>query len=171
MDNLNEIELKLWDYIDGTADFTERAIVEKLIAENAEWRAKYHELLEVNSLINDTELEQPSMRFTKNVMEEISRLHIAPATKNYINNKIIWGIAIFFITVIIGSLGYGFSQIDWSTGSNGKGIGGIDFTAVDYSQMFNNSFVNGFMVLNIVLGLMLLDRYLNEKRKNFRTTI
>jgi hypothetical protein len=38
---------------------------------------------------------------------------------------------------------------------------------VDYSGFFNNSFVNIFMMLNVVLGLMLLDRYLNMKRKAF----
>jgi len=33
--------------------------------------------------------------------------------------------------------------------------------------MFNNTFVNAFMMLNIVLGLMLLDRYLDRKKKEF----
>jgi regulatory protein YycI of two-component signal transduction system YycFG len=31
--------------------------------------------------------------------------------------------------------------------------------------MFNNTFVNVFMMLNVVLGLMLLDRYLDRKKK------
>jgi hypothetical protein len=39
---------------------------------------------------------------------------------------------------------------------------------VDYSRMFNNSFVNLFMMANVVLGLMLLDRYLHMKRKKLR---
>src|SRR5437868_14200161 len=105
-----DIELKIWDYIDGTVPATERSAIEKLIAENALWRNKYHELLQVHELINATELEQPSLRFTKNVMEEIAKYHIAPATRNYINKKIVWGIAIFFITVIVSFLVYGISQ-------------------------------------------------------------
>jgi len=113
-----------------------------------------------------TELEQPSMRFTKNVMEEIAKYHIAPATKKYINQKIIWGIAAFFITMIVGFLVYAISQIDWLAGSTESGIG-IDFTLVDYSRMFNNSFVNAFMMLNVILGLMLFDRYLDMKKKQY----
>jgi hypothetical protein len=167
MENAMEMETRLWDFIDGSSDAAEASIIEKLIAENTAWRAKYHELLDLHQLIGATELEQPSMRFTKNVMEEISKYHIAPATKTYINNKVIWGIAIFFITVIVGFLVYGIGQIDWTVASNTQSPVGIDFTEVDYSRMFNNTYMNIFMMVNVVLGLMLLDRYLNDKKKNY----
>ncbi len=48
MNDLNEIEVRLWEYIDGFSDAQEKSAIEKLIAENAEWKAKYHELLEVH---------------------------------------------------------------------------------------------------------------------------
>ena len=159
-----DIEIKLWDYIDGTVPATERSAIEKLIAENALWRNKYHELLQVHELINATELEQPSLRFTKNVMEEIARYHIAPATRNYINKKIVWGIGIFFITVIVSFLVYGISQINWSQGGTDT-IGGVDLSKIDYSKIFNNTYINIFMMMNVVLGLTLLDRILANKRK------
>lgn len=82
MDNLNDIEVRLWEYIDGFSNDAEKSAIEKLIAENAEWKAKYHELLEVHQSLNLVELEGPSMRFTRNVMEEIAKYQIAPATKN-----------------------------------------------------------------------------------------
>ena len=159
------MEARLWAYIDGLSE--ESSVVEKLIAENKAWRNKYAELLDLHGTLGAIELEQPSLRFAKNVMEEIARTQIAPAAKAYINTKIIWGIAAFFLTVIVGFLVYGFSQIDWNAGGEKGPIGGIDFNAVDYSKMFNNSLVNGFMMLNVLLGLFLLDRYLNMKRKKF----
>jgi hypothetical protein len=158
-----DMERRLWDYIDGTSN--EASTIEKLIAENSAWRAKYAELLDIHSLVQVTELEEPSLRFTKNVMEEIARLQITPAAKKYINTRIIWGIAAFFITVIVGFLVFGLSQVDWSSGSGNRSAVGIDFTSVDYSRMFSNSFVNLFMMINVILGLMLLDRYLAYKRK------
>jgi preprotein translocase subunit Sss1 len=161
-----EMEIKLWEYIDGITEDPERSIIERLIKENEIWRSKYQELLEVHQLVQESELEHPSMRFTKNVMEEIGRLQIAPAAKEYINNKVIWGVAIFMISVIVGFLIYGFSQINWSQASNTNATLGIDLTNVDYSKMFSNSFVNIFMMLNVVLGLMLFDRYLSNKKKN-----
>jgi regulatory protein YycI of two-component signal transduction system YycFG len=161
----DEIEVRLWEYIDGLAKADERSAIEKLVQENAEWKAKYQELLEVHESLNLVELEQPSLRFTKNVMEEIARLQIAPAAKQYINSKIIWGIGGFFITVIVSFLVYGLAQIDWST-SQSVNTGVLDkITDADYTKVFNNTFVNVFIMLNVVLGLMLFDRYLNVKKK------
>src|SRR6476469_8907634 len=109
-----DMELQLWDYIDGNSTPEERSLVETLIRENAEWRALYQELLQTHQSLADIDLEEPSLRFSKNVMEEIAKYHIAPETKSYINNKIIWGIAAFFVLSIVGFLIYGIGQIDWS---------------------------------------------------------
>ena len=164
--NLNEeMEGRLWEFIDGMADASQGSVIEQLINENALWRAKYHELLELHQSINLVELEQPSLRFTKNVMEEISKLHICPAAKTYINSKVIFGISAFFVTVIIGFLGYAISQVNWSTGENSNSAFGFDLTSVDYSAIFSNNFVNAFLMLNVLLALMLFDRYLSNNKK------
>jgi hypothetical protein len=42
-----------------------------MIETNLEWKNKYHELIEIHQVLNAAELEQPSMRFTKNVMEKL----------------------------------------------------------------------------------------------------
>ena len=158
-----DIEARLWDYIDNMSDASEKAMIEKLIDDNAKWRTRYKELLELHQLIQSSEMEEPSMRFTKNVMEEISRLHIAPAAKSYINKKVVWGIGGTFIAMIFGFLIYAIAQINWSEGKSGNSIG-IDFSQIDYSKMFNNNLMNAFMMVNIVLGLIFLDRYLANKR-------
>lgn len=160
-----QMESKLWEYIDGQVGQEERTAIEKLISENALWKAKYSELLQVHESINLIELDQPSMRFTRNIMEEIARFQIAPATKKYIDNKIVWGIGIFFLTMIAGILIYGFAQIDWSAGTDTSSALGIDLNKVDYSKMFNSNLMNVFMMLNVVLGLFLLDRFLSNKNK------
>jgi len=136
-----------------------------LIETNKQWKEKYHELLELHQLVQSSTLEEPSLRFTKNVMEEIAKYQIAPAAKAYINNKIIWGIGIFFITLIIGFLIYGFGQVDWNANDNTLPI---DISKVNYGKFFNNTYVNVFMMINVVLGLMLLDRYLAAKKKKLQ---
>ena len=168
MDNQNDIEVRLWEYIDGLSNNEEKTVIEKLVAENAEWKAKYHELLEVHQSLNLVELEEPSLRFTKNVMEEIAKYQIAPATKTYINSKVIWGIGIFFLAMIVGFLVYGIGQIDWTTAGDSKSTLGVDLTKIDYSQMFNSNLMNGVMMLNVVLGLFLLDRYLANKNRKLK---
>jgi hypothetical protein len=171
MDQVNDMEARLWNYIDGFANQEEKSIIGKLIAEQESWSRKYRELMEVHQVLQQSELEQPSMRFTRNVMEEIAKYHIAPATKQYINRKVIWGITGFFVILIVGFIVYGFNQINWSEGADPNQTLGIDFNKVDYSKMFSNTFVNLFMMLNVVLGLMLFDRYLENRKKLFREEV
>ena len=166
MNEQQNLEKQLWDYIDGLSSHEERASIEKLLQSNIEWKNKYHELLEVQQLLQSSDLEQPSMRFTKNVMKEIVKFQIAPATKNYINNRIIWGIGAFFITLIVGFLVYGFAQMDWNFQDDSKPL--VDLSKFNYGRFFNNNFVNVFMMVNVVLGLVLLDRVLANKRKKFQ---
>jgi len=160
------IEDRLWDFIDGASTIDEKSNIERLLESNVEWKAKYHELLEVHQLILSSELEEPSMRFSKNVMDQIAKLHIAPATKTYINKKIIRGIGIFFILLVVGFLVYGFGQVDWNT----KGDSTItdNLNKIDFNKFFSNTWVNAFMIINVVLGLFLLDNYLSNKRKEYR---
>ena len=164
--NTQNIDDRLWEYIDGQSSAEEKTTIEKLLESNPQWREKYHELMEVHQLAQSSALEEPSMRFTKNVMEEIAKYHIAPATKSYINNKIIWGIGAFFIVLIVGFLIYGFGQVDW----NAKGDTNlpVDLNKVDFSKLFSNTYMNIFMMINVVLGLMLLDRYFAAKRKKWQ---
>ena len=163
--NKNNIDDRLWEFIDGQSSMEEKSAIENLIETNKQWKEKYHELLELHQLVQSSTLEEPSLRFTKNVMEEIAKYQIAPAAKAYINNKIIWGIGLFFFTLIIGFLIYGFGQVDWNANDNTLPI---DISKVNYGKFFNNTYVNVFMMINVVLGLMLLDRYLAAKKKKLQ---
>ena len=159
------MEERLWDYIDGISSPEEKTVIEQLIVSQAQWKEKYSELLEVHQLVNAAGLEEPSMRFTKNVMDEIARVHIAPATKSYINKNIIRGLAFFFITMLVCFFIYGLGQINWTAGGDSKIP--VDISSIDYSRIFNNNFVNALMLINVVLGLFLLDRYLAAKRQKY----
>ncbi|MBI3139455.1 MAG: hypothetical protein HYZ15_12830 [Sphingobacteriales bacterium] len=166
MNTQHSMEERLWEYIDGTSAAGEKQLIEDLLRQHAEWREKYRELLELSEALKSSELEEPSLRFSKNVMEEIAKLHIAPATKNYINNKIILGIGIFFISLLLAILVYGFSQMDWASAESNSISDKLG--KIDVSKFFNNSLINVFMMINVLLGLVLVDHYLNNKRKHFR---
>ena len=164
-----QMEQRLWELIDGQTSPTERSALEELIRTQKEWKEKYAELLELNQLLDHSELDGPSLRFTKNVMEEIARIHIAPATRTYINKKIIFGIAGFFLFLILGFLIYGFGLMraegtpEINMSSNMPEVGKLN-----WSIFFSNNWVNAFMMINIVIGLFLLDNYLGKKRKEMR---
>jgi hypothetical protein len=158
-------EERLWEYIDGISSPEEKTIIEKLLESNAEWQAKHRELLEVHQLMQSSDLEEPSMRFTKNVMDDISRLQIAPAASTYINKNIIRGITISFFVLIAGFLIYGFGQMQWETSESSRLP---DLSKIDVSKFFNNTYMNIFLMINVILGLFLLDRYFSDKRKKYK---
>lgn len=174
MNTQQNMEERLWDYIDGSCSAEEKTFVEHLIAEQSAWRNKYKELLDVHQLMdNSIELEEPSMRFAQNVMEEIARYHITPAAKSYINKKIIYGIGIFFLALIVGFFVYGFGQINWAdtdAGTTSNLLTKYDPDKIDWSRFFNNTYTNIFMMITVVMGLMLLDMYLGKKRKEMRNS-
>src|SRR5271154_2365028 len=168
MNNQQPAEERLWNYIDGVCSSEEKSAIEMLIESNIEWQKKYRELLQVHQLINSTDLEEPSMRFTKNVMEEISKYQVAPAAKNYIDKKIIWGIGSFFLTMIVGILIYAFAQIHF-TGSGANSAPSELITKynpgnVAWAKYFNTTYVSIFMMINVILGLVFFDKYLQRKK-------
>ncbi len=171
MNRQQQMEERLWDHIDGLGAAEERSLVEDLIAGNREWQLKYRELLELQQAMNSEEMEMPSLRFTKNVMEEIARHRIAPAANSYINKNIIRGIGAFFLTTIGASLIYVFTQIrftgNYSSGSEPGYYPELQhrLNSFNWGKLFNSTSLNIFLMVNLVLGLMLLDLWLSRRKQ------
>src|SRR6202012_1018475 len=175
--NTNEMNIqqpmedRLWDYIDGLSSPAERSAVEALIAANPDWRRKHRELLDVHELISVSGLDEPPMRFTKNVMEEIARHHVAPATKNYINKNIIRGIGAFFLSLITGLVVYCLAQFKWTGSSNSShlmpsyNVGNLGLDKFNWEKLFSSSYVTVFMLIAVILGLVFLDMFLQRKKQ------
>ena len=117
MDTQKNIEERVWDFVNGILPAKERDQVQELINTDSQWSKIHEEIISFESLVKTTELEEPSMRFSKNVMDEIAKLKIAPATKTYINPRIIYSIAAFFVLMIGTVIWYFVSQSEFSAGS------------------------------------------------------
>jgi ribosomal protein L32 len=163
-----QMEERLWDFIDGMSDPDEQLLIRQLIAEDPAWRRRHNELMTVDQAMQHHELEAPSLRFTKNVMEQIARHHVAPATKTYINKNVIRGITAFFLIMIIGILIYFFGQFHWTSTSTDNLIPQytIDANKLNWGKALNNTYVNVFILINVVLGFILLDKYLQNRKKS-----
>ncbi|HVW58746.1 MAG TPA: hypothetical protein VHC48_01880 [Puia sp.] len=164
-----QMEERLWDYIDGHSTPAERSSIETLLAENLEWQRKYKELLNIHQMMQEVEMDAPSMRFSKNVMEEITRLQVAPATKTYINKNIIRSIGAFFLTMIGGLLVYCLGQFKWSGGGSSSGVTGYDLDTkmrtFNWVKIFTSPYTNLFVLILVILGLVMLDMYLQRKKQ------
>lgn len=163
--NEEHIEQQLWDYIDGLCSDADQRRIALLISQNETWRAKHAELLLLHNSINgNIELEQPPVRFTKNVMEAIAAAHPAAVPKQYINRTLMRGIAAFFIVAIVLMVGLMLASTDWSAPAKEMAYSRIQLPQMQFSTLFNGIFFNGIIAINVILGLALLDIALRAKR-------
>jgi hypothetical protein len=161
-----EMEQRIWEYIDGHCSPDQKAFVRERLVEDPVWKNKYAELMGIHELLQKEELEMPSLRFTKNVMEEIAQYQVAPATKNYINKNVIRGITAFFLIMIAGLFIYFVGQVHWNGSSTGHLFPAysLDASKLNWGKMLNNTYVNIFVGINVILGLILLDKYMQGKK-------
>ncbi len=108
-------------------------------------------------LREDLELTAPSPNFSKKVMGAIAETHIAPPSRTYINKKVVYGASLFFLLLIAGGLVYAFSSFSWPAVS--KFIPPVDPGKLDISQYFTRKTLNSLLFLNVLLGLIFLDKY------------
>jgi len=164
MEQNEEIEIQLWEYIDGGGNDSDRHRIAKLIEWNPIWKEKYRELSAFNAtLSNEMEMEQPSMRFTQNVMDAVAAAHISPATGKYINKGIIRGIAAFFIIMIATILGYAFANTHYDTNTPSL-FANLNLSKLNLGKYLNSTTMNIIIAVNVVVGLVLIDTILRRKR-------
>ncbi len=156
MQSAAEIELQLWEYIDNVCDNATRERIAQLIVTDKAWKDKYAELMAFHSELQQIEPEHTSMRFTKNVMEQIAISHVAQPTKSYINKWVVRGIAAVFVLLICFVLVYSLQDLQWSNEPTTK--------KVDYTSFFNNNFVVYVVLANILVGMVFVDTLLRKKR-------
>ena len=160
--NRIEMEEKLWRYLDGFSTGKDKAEVENLLQTEPDWKDMYQELLSVQQLLHSSELEEPSMRFTQNVMEEIARFYIAPAAKTYINKNIVYGLGIFFTAMIVGLLIFTAVLINSSPAAADSF--NINLDRFNWGKLFDSTYLKIFLMVNTVLVLVLFDKYFSGKR-------
>jgi hypothetical protein len=163
---MNNIEEKLWNYIDGACTEDEQTAIKLLIAEDEAYSNKYNELLRLNNEFATMELDEPSMAFTYNVMETIRTENAQQPLKATIDKRIIFGITGFFIITVAALIIYALNVVNWSTGS-GVALPHIELpkeiTQVHITSYFTGPVVKGFLFFDVIMALFLLDTYLRRR--------
>ena len=165
MQTKEDIELQVWEYIDGTCSLQDQERIALLIAHNEEWKSAYHSLILIQEEISSNfELAEPSVRFSKNVMESISILQPLQPTKTYINKSVIRGIAAVFILTIGTTLIYAAASTNWSTPANIVELPVLKFNRGSIPDLMNPVFLNLMIGATVILGLFFLDTALRVRR-------
>lgn len=156
---MSTIEEQLWNYIDGICTDEEKAQIEAKIASNLQYNKIYQELMIVHQELNKLDFEEPSLSFTRNVMEKVD-LELPPvALKTKIDNRIVYSIGAFFLLSILSIFGY---VVATTTVSFKMPQINFDFTA----KLINHTTIQGFLMVDVVLGLLYLDGFLRRRNHN-----
>jgi len=165
MEQTDDIEMQLWEYLDDTCTSADRQRIDMLLQNDPEWQKKLGELSALHvTLAGSMELEQPSLRFSKNIMDMVGHTHIAPAAKKYINYTIIRSIAAFFIIAIISVLIYALATTNRATSAPDALSRLYSTPNINFTGFFTSSMFNIIVGINIILGLLLVDAWLRRKR-------
>jgi len=156
---MNTIEQQLWDYIDGNLDATEAKSIEEKIRTNAEIKLQYEELLSLNIAFGKIELDEPSMSFTRNVIESISLAPAPVALKTKVNTRIIYGIVGFFILSLVALFGYALFNLDFKTTDFDLKLN-ADF---NWEKYISPTVLYIFLFADLVIGLIFMDYLLRKK--------
>ena len=157
--NTEDIQVQLWAYIDKACNDAEMQRIASLITTDKNWEAQYKELLAFHNELAHIEAEQPSLRFTKNVMEAITAAKVAPAAKTYVNPWVLRSIAAIFAVLLAGIFIYILSGLNWNTPSS---------TASSFPFGYNKTVIGNWwaaiILVNVVLLIIFIDALLGRKK-------
>lgn len=158
------MEERLWDWIDGLCSAEEAIAVQRLVDTLPEWKEKHQELLAIHqSLKTDVELMQPSLRFTKNVMEQIAAISIKTTTRSYLNNKIVYGIGGLFVAMLSAVILYAIAVVDWAAGGSSFKMPSSQIDTINWGGLLHGPAGTAAVIVISMLGMVLLDQYLRPK--------
>lgn len=159
---MNTIEQRICDYLDNACTVQERKAIEALIATDPAYRSVYDELIAVNGYFSKMELDEPSMGFTRNLMEKLRTEPVPGSLKQLIDKRIIYAIAGFFLLTILVLLLMMFSQVNWAAPLN-PDLQAYSLPDVNIGSYINNTMINCFFFIDVILGLYVLDGLLRKK--------
>lgn len=156
---MNTIEEQLWNYIDGNCTPVEQLEIEAKLAVNVQYYSMYQELLKVNEELNALDFEEPSMSFTRNVMEKV-KVELKPvALKTKVDNRIIYSIGAFFVFALSSIFVYAFATSDFDFNFN---MPKMNF-AFDAAKYITPNSILVFLFIDVALALIFLDSILRKR--------
>lgn len=117
---------------------------------------------EMDALLKSIALDEPSMSFRRNVMEQLAHETAPVVLKTKVNKRIIYGIAAFFVAGILGIFVYALASSsfdqDWFKLDPDLG------KTID--KYISSQFLKLFLMLDAVIALVWLDSVLRKKLLN-----
>lgn len=158
---MNIVEQRIWDYLDGNCNAREAAIIAQLIESDPVFKSAYNDIKAIDLDLAHLELDEPSMSFNRNVMENIRVLPTPGSVKDLIDKRIIYSITGFFLITIFVLLGILLASTNWGD------IQGLtipeSFKVHNLQQYLNSTVIKGFLFFDLVLILFFVDNFFRKR--------
>ncbi|WP_316799204.1 hypothetical protein [Pedobacter frigidisoli] len=154
---MNTPEEQLWDYIDGNLDEAQASIIENQIHSNPELKEQYEQLLSLNLTLSALSQDEPSLSFTRNVMESIAHEPQPVALTTKVNKKLVYGIGSILVLPLLSMFAYILYYSDLRMPDFNFNLN------FNVKQIFTPTTFNVFVFSDIVIGLIFLDHLLRSK--------
>ncbi|MBC7552685.1 MAG: hypothetical protein H7257_01765 [Taibaiella sp.] len=162
MEQDEEIIAQIWQYVDGDCSVEDSRRIARLVATDEQWAALYAEVLSFNATVAaHLEAEQPSLRFTKNVMETIGATQVLPSPRGYVNPFVIKGIAAFLLLALVVVTGFAVYTTDLSAAT--LLVPAFTLPHLPVKGIFTPSVLYSVIGANIIFALLLGDVLLRRK--------
>jgi anti-sigma factor RsiW len=159
---MKTIDEEIWAYIDGSCNASESQRIAEKIATDDNYAIAFQELSKLNVMMASDELEEPSMSFSRNVMDAVAQ-EIAPKKlTTRVNNTIIYGIAAFFILSLSAIFIYILANSSSSSSASGFKMPTANFS-FDLSHVLSPLSMKIFLMVDLALALVYMDRLLRRK--------
>ena len=159
---MKNFEQLIWNYLDGIASEEERKHTEQLLESDSEFLTLFEELSAIHLQISALELDEPSMSFSRNLIEKI-QLEPSPVPPKSLADKwVIYGIALFFVSSIVCLLGLLLSKIDW-TQSGDLMMPELTMPKLTFDGPFYSLLINLFIFVDIICALYFFDLIISRR--------
>jgi hypothetical protein len=160
MTQANDMEARLWNYIDGNCTADDAAAISILIQQDKAWQNAYHQLLAFQfAMQTELETEHPSMRFTQNVMDKIETLEPAHTLRTIINIWVIRAIAsVLVVSTLVGMLVL-LKNDNQPSSATASILPKWNFTFSIDNYINSNAALSCAGFVTIISLLILIDRY------------
>ena len=156
---MKSIEEQIWDYIDGGLSGKEREAVAKKIADDNAYATVYIEMLELHQLMATVELDEPSMSFTRNIMDQVNLETSPMALKTKVDKRIIYSLSAIFLVAIVSVSWFTMAYIQFPAFS----LPSLHFN-MNLEQFVSPLALQLFFFIDILLALLYLDRLYRSKK-------
>jgi len=151
------IEQQLWDYIDGNLDQIQAKFIEEKINAEPQFKIQYEELLQFSQKLEDLTLEEPSMSFTRNVMEDVASVPAPISLKTKIDTRVIYGVGGFLVLPILAILAFTAYNSTFT-------MPRFDFDlSFEVNKMITPTALYAFLFVDLVIGLIFMDYFFRNK--------